>query len=106
MQIVARPLKVCLIREVGRVDDQGVTIPAADRVAEPLTHMGRKVGASVERDVPVGAAPMSVLVVDGYPSWRLHEPAERPGASHEGQTDATTAVGGTILRICGAATHR
>ncbi len=65
------PLNPDAIREVRRLDDEGVAFPAAARVAHVLANAGTDVRAAVERD---DAGVVNHLVADDHFVWRLHDP--------------------------------
>jgi hypothetical protein len=58
-----------LVIEVRRLDDEGIAVPAAPRVAEPLADAVAQVRPSVERD---DARVVNHLDEDGYVLFRLH----------------------------------
>src|SRR5262249_14754868 len=55
MQVLARTPKISFGTKVRDVDDEGVALPVATRVAVPLVDVGREMGAAVHNDVALPA---------------------------------------------------
>src|SRR5271170_81987 len=62
VQVLARPPIIGLRAEVRHVDDEGISLPVAPRVAEPLADAGRQMGASVHDDVPLPSLALTYVV--------------------------------------------
>src|ERR1700736_4224324 len=93
MQVLARSLKIGLRAEVRHVDDEGVALPAATRVAIPLADIGRQMRASVHDNVPLPSLPLADVVEDRDAALCLHAPRMAAGpASELGQPAGEAAV--------------
>src|SRR5262249_28663024 len=80
VQVFARAAIVALRAEVGDVDHEGVSLPAAARIAEPLADLGWQMRAAVHHDGPLPALALAHVVVHRYATRRLHDPAEAAAA--------------------------
>ena len=76
MQILARALKIGLRTEVRHVDDEGIALPVAARVAIPLADAGRQMRASVHDDVALPPLSLTHVVEHRDAARRLHDPPE------------------------------
>jgi hypothetical protein len=61
MEILARALKILLLRKVRDVDDEGIALPARAGIAISLANVGGQMGTSVHDDVPL--PPLSLTYV-------------------------------------------
>src|SRR6516164_2514854 len=61
-QVLARSQKIGLRTEVGHIDDEGIALPVAARVAVPLAAIGRQVRAPVHDDIPLPPLPLAHVV--------------------------------------------
>src|SRR5947208_8199596 len=81
VQVLARSKDIGFRTEVGHVDHKRVALPMAARVAEPLTDVGRQMGASVHDDVALPSLPLTHVVEDRDAARGLHDPAETAGVA-------------------------
>src|SRR5262245_29084304 len=92
-----RPLVVGLIDEIRGVDDERVSFPAADRVAEPLTDVA--VRTTIDGDDPSIAV---LLVKDRHVSRALHDLIESTVGTlphHAGDAVGQAAFPGVRIQI-------
>jgi hypothetical protein len=73
VQVLPRPERIGLWAEVRHIDDKGVPLPVAARVAEPLTNARRQMSASVHDDVALPALALAD-VVSGILSIKATDP--------------------------------
>src|ERR1700730_16681511 len=93
MQVLARSLEIGLRTEVRHVDDEGVALPAATRVAIPLADVGRQMRAPVHDDVPLPPLALAHVVEDRDAALCLHDPPVAAGpAAKLGQSAGQAAV--------------
>src|SRR5260370_14167939 len=76
VQVLARAKHVGFRTEVGHVDDEGIALAMAARVAEPLADAGRQVGGPVHDDIALPALPLTDVVEHRDAARRLHDPPE------------------------------
>ena len=76
MQAFARTLIVGLRTEVRHIDDEGIALPVAARIAIPLADAGRQVWASIHNNVALPTLALTHIVEDRDAAWRLHDAAE------------------------------
>src|ERR1700730_17347307 len=100
MQVVTGAHEVALRREIGDVDDQRITLPAATRVAEPLTDGWRKMRAPVHGDDALPPLPLANIVEDRHRAGVIHD---APVATKIWQQGAhATLRHAAVLRAVGA----
>src|ERR1700722_18298215 len=100
MQVLARSEDIGFRAEIGHVDDQGIALPMAARIAEPLTDAGRQVGAPVHDDVALPPLPLTHVVKHRDAARGLHDsPDAAGGAAKLGQSAGQAALPQrTVLR--------
>jgi len=74
--MLPRAPKVSLRTEVRHVDDEGISLPVATRVAIPLADVGRQVRAPVHDDVPLPPLALTQVVEHRDATRCLHDPPE------------------------------
>src|SRR5579883_3057342 len=105
VQVLTRALKIGLRAEIRHVDDEGIALPMAARVAIPLPDVSRQVRAAVHHDVALPALALTHVIKDGDAAGRLHDSAEAPDpAAKLGQpggqaTISQRTVLGTVVAI-------
>ena len=82
MQVLAGILEFEIRLEIGHVDDQGVTLPAAPRIPEGLADLRREMRSVCHWDDAVEALPLTDVVVNGDDARGLHDP---PVSAHHRQ---------------------
>src|SRR5215467_1705334 len=93
MQVLARAQIVRLRTEVRHVDDEGIALPVATRVAIPLADVRRQMGAPVHDDVALPALALPHVVEDRDAADRLNDLAEAAGyVSKFGQPSGQAAI--------------
>src|SRR5262249_54740812 len=94
MQALARASIIGFRTEIGDIDDEGIALPAATRVAIPLADTGRQVGACVHDDIPLPPLPLAHVVEHRDAAGGLHDPPEAPaeGGSEFGQPKGQAAI--------------
>src|SRR5262249_46792427 len=78
VQVLARAPIIGLPTEIRHVDDEGIALPMAARVAKPLADVIRQMGAPVHDDVALPALPLTHVVEHRDAAGRLHDAAEAP----------------------------
>src|SRR5215471_12404021 len=93
VQVLARAFKIGLRAEVCHVDDEGVALSVAARIAIPLTDIGGQVRAAVHDNVALPPLALADVVEDRDAAGRLHDPPVAAGpASKLGQPAGQAAV--------------
>src|SRR5713101_1585909 len=78
VQVLARAPIIGFRTEIRHVNDEGIALPMAARVAIPLADVSRQMGAPVHDDIPLPALPLTHIVEYRNAAGRLHDPAEAP----------------------------
>src|SRR5262249_14525154 len=80
--------------EVGHIDDEGIALPVAARVAVPLADIGRQVRAPVHDDIPLPPLPLAHVVEHRDAAGGLHDLPEAPAerGSKFGQAEGQAAI--------------
>src|SRR5216683_1334660 len=78
VQVLARAPIIDFRTEIHHVNDEGITLPTAARVAIPLADAGRQMGTPVHDDVALPALPLAHVIEHRDAAGRLHDPAEAP----------------------------
>src|SRR6266702_7425736 len=76
VQVLARALIIGLRTEVRYVDDEGIALPVATRIAVPLADAGGQVRTPVHDDVALPPLPLTHVVEDRDAAWCLHDSPE------------------------------
>src|SRR5581483_1650015 len=106
VQIFARTLEICFGTEIRDVDDQGISLPVATRIAIPLANSRGQVRASVHDDVALPALALADVVEHGDPARGLDDATETAGSAAEfGQSAGQAAVGQCAIFRAVAAIH-
>src|SRR5258706_6997259 len=96
MQVLARSPEVCLGAEVGDVDDQRITFPAAARVPPPEADRRREMRCSVHGDGTMPSLALACVIENRNRSRRLHNLAEATEIRQDRRQ--TTLRQATVLR--------
>src|SRR6516165_12015201 len=76
VQVLARALIIGFRTEVRHVDDEGIALPMAARIAVPLANAGRQVRAAIHDDVALPALALISVIEHRDAAWRLDDPEE------------------------------
>src|SRR6266446_1293774 len=76
MQVLPRALIIGLRTEIRHVDDEGIALPVATRIAVPLADAGRQVRTPVHDDVALPPLPLTHVVEERDAAGCLHDSPE------------------------------
>src|SRR5262249_46633117 len=64
MQVLARPLEICLRTEIRHIDNQGIAVPPAAGISPPLPDRRRKMWTPVDGNHALPPLPLTCVIED------------------------------------------